>query len=42
MELALYNDGNQPIQFNSGNMAALTATIFKVIIILRLYIIKLG
>jgi hypothetical protein len=27
--LALYNDGNQPIQFNSGNMAALTATFTK-------------
>jgi hypothetical protein len=27
--LALYNDGNQPIQLNSGNMAALTATFTK-------------
>jgi hypothetical protein len=27
--LALYNDGNEPIQFNSGNMAALTATFIK-------------
>ena len=27
--LALYNDGNEPIQFNSGNMAALTATFTK-------------
>ena len=27
--LAVYNDGNQPIQFNSGNMAALTATFTK-------------
>ncbi len=27
--LALYNDGDQPIQFNSGNMAALTATFTK-------------
>ena len=27
--LALYNDGNEPIQLNSGNMAALTATFTK-------------
>jgi hypothetical protein len=27
--LALYNDGDQPIQFNSGNIAALTATFTK-------------
>ena len=27
--LAVYNDGNQPIQFNSGNTAALTATFTK-------------
>ena len=27
--LALYNDGNEPIQFNSGNIAALTATFTK-------------
>ena len=27
--LAVYNDGDQPIQFNSGNMAALTATFTK-------------
>ena len=27
--LALYNDGNEPIQFNSGNMTALTATFTK-------------
>ena len=26
---AVYNDGNQPIQFNSGNTAALTATFTK-------------
>ncbi len=27
--LAIYNDGNGPVQFNSGNMAALTATFTK-------------
>ena len=27
--LALFNDGNEPIQLNSGNMAALTATFTK-------------
>jgi hypothetical protein len=27
--LAVYNDGDQPIQFNSVNMAALTATFTK-------------
>ena len=27
--LAVYNDGDQPVQFNSGNIAALTATFTK-------------
>ena len=27
--LALFNDGNEPIKFNSGNLAALTATFTK-------------
>jgi hypothetical protein len=27
--LALYNDGNNPVQFKSGNIAALTATFTK-------------
>ena len=27
--LAIYNDGNEPIQFNSGNIATLTATFTK-------------
>lgn len=27
--LALFNDGNEPIKFNSGNIAALTATFTK-------------
>ena len=29
--LALYNDGNQPIQFNSGNMACIDSNIYQII-----------
>ncbi len=35
--LAVYNDGDQPIQFNSGNMAALTATFTNKYILKRIF-----